>query len=105
MRANVYRAVDTSNTFLGLAFPTEVLVVLCVFWFTAWLPGVLNAAATGGAYVLLRLASYGKPPMFLQHRILFAARASLHGGRFSPAARQRVDRVFPFSLRRFRDVR
>lgn len=105
MRANVYRAIDTANTFLGLAFPSEVLVVLAVFWGTAWFPGMVTAAATGLTYLLLRLVSYGKPPMFLQHRILFSMRSSLHGGRFSPAARQRAERHFPFSSRRFRDVR
>lgn len=105
MRANVYRAIDTANTFLGLTFPSEVLVVLAVFWLTAWTSAWVNTLVTVGAYVLLRLISYGKPPMFLQHRILFLMRSSLHGGRFSPAARQRVERFFPFASRRFRDVR
>lgn len=105
MRASVYRSIDTANTFLGLAFPTEVLMILSVFWGTAVsLPPFTGLLVTGGAYTALRVATAGKAPLHLQHLILFHARKALHAGRFSPASRAPHSPAFPFAVRRFRDV-
>lgn len=105
MRAPVYRSIDTANTFLGLAFPSEVLMILSVFWGTAVsLPPFTGLLLTAAAYVALRVATAGKAPLHLQHLILFRARLSIHAGRFSPASRAPRSPVFPFATRRFRDV-
>lgn len=106
MRATVYRSIDSANTFLGLAFPSEVLVVLGVFWGTAvTLPPAIGLALTLTSYVVLRLATAGKPSLHLQHLTLFHARRLLSRGRFGPAVRTSAIRPFPFASRRFRDVR
>ena len=105
MRAPVYRSIDTANTFLGLAFPSEVLMILSVFWGTAVsLPPFTGLMCTAGAYIALRLATAGKAPLHLQHLILFHARRRLHSGRFSPASRASKSPMFPFAARRFRDL-
>jgi len=97
--------VDSGNTFLGLAFPSEVLVVLTVFWSTAvTLPPGTGLLITITSYVLLRVATAGRPPLHLQHLALFYARRAVHGGRFVPGARAASHRVFPFAQRDVRDV-
>lgn len=105
MRAAVYRSIDTANTFLGLAFPSEVLVVLTVFWVTAVaLPPMTGLLMTLAAYVFLRLATAGRPPQYLQHLVLFLVRRSQHSGRFSPASRAHRAPRFPFAPMKCRDV-
>jgi len=105
MRAQVYRSIDTANTFLGLAFPSEVLMILSVFWGTAVsLPPFTGLLVTVGAYIALRVATAGKAPLHLQHLILFRARRAFHAGRYSPASRASSSPVFPFAARRFRDL-
>lgn len=96
MRAPVYRSIDGASTFLGLAFPTEVLVVLATFWFSIvpFTPSIA-VLSTGAMYALLRLASLGKPPQHLQHLLMFHARRALGRGRFSVAARAARQPVFP----------
>ena len=63
MRAPVYRNIESQNTFLGLAFPTEVLVVLATFWVAMALltPG-LALLTTFGAYAAIRIVGYGRAP-------------------------------------------
>ncbi len=104
MRAPVYRSIDAASTFLGLAFPTEVLLVLTVFWFTVILgtPG-LALIATGATYALLRLGSAGKPPQYMQHLLAFLARSKPTRGHYSAAARSRPQPRFPFASVAFRD--
>ena len=105
MRATVYRSIDTANTFLGLAFPSEVLVVLATFWATAvTLPPGTGLLITIASYVVLRVMTMGRPPLHLQHLALFHARRGLNAGRFSPGARAASHTRFPFAPRRFRDV-
>jgi hypothetical protein len=105
VRAQVYRSIDTANTFVGLAFPSEVLIILTVFWSTAvTLPPGFGALITLFAYIGLRLVTYGKPPLHLQHSLLLHVRRITHGGRFSPAARASSHAVFPHAPRRFRDL-
>ena len=105
MRATVYRSIDTANTFLGLAFPSEVLVVLATFWATAvTLPPGTGLLITIASYVVLRVLTMGRPPLHLQHLALFHARRGLNAGRFSPGVRAASHKSFPFALRRFRDV-
>lgn len=105
MRARVYRNIDGGASFLGLAFPSEVLVILAVFWMTALtLPPATGLLLTLVAYAALRIGTSGRAPMFLQHSAMFHARRLLHGGRFGPAVRTNTHRAFPYAPRRFRDV-
>ena len=104
MRAPVYRSIDSANTLLGLAFPSEVLVILTVFWATAvTLPPGTGLGVTIAAYAALRAVTAGRPPLYLQHLALFGVRRRLNAGRFSPAARASCRRVFPYAETRFRD--
>ncbi len=96
MRAPVYRGIDGANTFLGLAFPSEVTLVLAVFWVGTLLgppgPALLVTLATG---VALRLSTWGRPPQFLQHLVLFHTRRLRCGGRLTAAGRSRPQKRFP----------
>jgi hypothetical protein len=101
MRAPVYRSIDAGNTLLGLAFPSEVLLVLVAFWGSAaFLKGLGSLLVTLAAYAFLRLSTLGRPPLFLQHALLFHVRRSLQGGRFSAAARAAQPRFphAPYSI-------
>ncbi len=105
MRATVYRSIDTANTFLGLAFPSEVLVIMVAYYAAMLtLPPGTAGLVTIACYVALRVLTMGRPPLYLQHLALFHARRALSAGRFSPAARAASHKSFPFALRRFRDV-
>jgi hypothetical protein len=98
MRAPVYRSIDGDNTFLGLAFPFEVLVVLVVFWATAvLLPPWTGLGVTVAAYAALRLSTMGRPPQHLMHLLSFHRRRAKHAGRFGPAARSAARVAFPFA--------
>lgn len=94
MRAPVYRSLEAKNTVLGLAFPTEFTVVLCAWW-----AGMLSAGAFIGsgvavaAYVLIRIANYGRAEGFVQHFLQFQIRRALSDGRLSAAARVSVARA------------
>lgn len=102
--APVYRNIDTGGTFLGLAFPGEVLLIMGVFWVTAWKgEAVTSLLVTGGAYVTLRVSTYGKPPNHLQHLMLFHLRRSSTGAAFAPGARAAVNKRFPFGATNFRE--
>lgn len=104
MRAPVYRSIDSASTFLGLAFPTEVLLVLAAFWGTIipTTPGVA-LLATGSVYAFLRLGAHGKPPQHLQHLLMFHARRAQGRGRFLAAARAARQPRFPHAPTHFRD--
>ncbi len=88
MRAPVYRSLEAKNTVLGLAFPTEFTVVL-----SAWWAGMISAGAFIGsgiavaAYVLIRVANYGRAEGFVQHFLQFKVRGLVTGRRLSAAAR------------------
>jgi hypothetical protein len=98
VRAPVYRAIDTNNTFLGLAFPSEVLLLFVVFWAGALTLPILSVpVVTLVFYAVLRLLTAGKPPMHLQHLALFHVRRVVSQARFSPAARAASHRRFPFA--------
>ena len=62
MRAPVYRSLEAKNTVLG--------------------SGIAMAA-----YVLIRIANYGRAEGFVQHYLQFKVRRLLSGGRLSAAAR------------------
>ena len=104
MRAPVYRNIEAQSTFLGLAFPTEVGVFMLGVWAlllsTAFTTALLGSAAL---YAVVRLATYGRPPLFLQHLLGQQMRRSLAQGRLSAAARASVPR-FPFGHYLCRDV-
>ena len=97
MRAPVYRSLEAKNTVLGLAFPTEFTVVLCAWW-----AGMISAGAFIGsaiavaAYVLIRVANYGRAEGFVQHFLQFKVRKLVSGGRLSAAARVGAGRAPKF---------
>ncbi len=104
MRANVYRSIDAANTFLGLSFPFEVLLMLAFFWVTAaTLPPVTGLGLTVAAYAALRASTAGRPPQHLQHLLMFHARRASHGGRFEPGARAPAAPAFAHAARRWRE--
>jgi hypothetical protein len=104
MRAPVYRNIEAQNTFAGLAFPTEVIVVLATFWVAIAVstPG-LALLSTLGAYAGIRIVGYGKAPLFLQHWLAFTARRFAAAGVLSAAARAPAPR-FPFAPYLCRDA-
>jgi len=104
MRAPVYRNIEAQSTLLGLAFPTEVAVVLGSFWGSMLLlPAGLALLATAAVYTAVRVVGYGRPPLFLQHYLAWRLRGLLGGGRLSAAARSPAPQ-FPFGARSFRDL-
>src|SRR5438445_9777107 len=97
MRAPVYRNIEAQNTLLGLAFPTEVLAVLGVFWGAMVLaPPGLALLATAAAYAGVRIVGYRRAPLFVQHYLAFQSRRLLGGGVLSAAAQSPAPR-FPFA--------
>ncbi len=104
MRAPIYRNIEARNTLLGLAFPSEVLVVLSAFWVSMLLLPPGTALLCGiGAYAGVRLLAYGRAPLFLQHGMLFLFRRGYARGRLSAAARMRTPR-FPHAAYVCRDL-
>ncbi len=104
MRAPVYRNIEARNTLLGLAFPSEVLVVLSGFWVAMLLlPPGSALLASAAVYAGVRLASYGRAPLFLQHYLAWQFRRLYALGRISAASRTRAPR-FPFAPCLSRDV-
>lgn len=96
MRAPVYRNIEAPNTLLGLSFPTEVSVVALGFWVAmTTLPLLPGLACTLASYVGVRLSSYGRPPLFLQHFLIWRMRHAVSSGLLSAAARYRSP-SFPF---------
>ncbi len=97
MRAPVYRSLEARNTVLGLAFPTEFTVVLCAWW-----AGMISAGAFVGsgiavaAYVLIRVANYGRAEGFVQHFLQYQVRRLVSRGRLSAAARVGTGRAPKF---------
>jgi|CXWL01.1.fsa_nt_gi type IV secretory pathway VirB3-like protein len=104
MRAPVYRNIEGQNTLLGLAFPVELLAFLggCVAFIQLFHPlAALLAAAV--LYVLIRVASHGRPPMFFQHWAAWTLRQIVASGRISAAARSSAPR-FPYGSYQVRDL-
>ncbi|RKG67471.1 hypothetical protein [Corallococcus terminator] len=95
MRAPVYRDVEVRETILGLAFPSEALVVLGFTYLPlAVLDSALGSlAALVASYIGIRALTYGRPPQYLQHLVAFHVRR-LSGGRISAANRAR-HKAFP----------
>ena len=61
MLAPVYRNIDAKNTLLGLEFPSEVLIVLAVWWLTMLaLPSNTSAIVTLATYAAIRAIGYGR---------------------------------------------
>lgn len=104
MRAPVYRNIEGQNTLLGLAFPFELLAFLggCVAFIQFCHPLVAVLAAPV-FYVLIRVASHGRPPMFFQHWLAWTLRQAIAKGRISAAARSSAPR-FPYGPYQVRDL-
>src|SRR4051812_14204536 len=95
MRAPVYRNVEASSTIGGLTMMSFLLELVVAFLAIQFLSFLLSLATIAGPYVLLRLASYGRPPMYWQHYVLWRVRQANTAGRLSAAARFLQPR-FPF---------
>ncbi len=97
MRAPVYRSLEAKNTVLGLAFPTEFTVVLSAWWAGMICAGAfLGTGIAATAYVLIRIANYGRAEGFVQHFLQFKVRRLVSGGRLCAAARVGVGRAPKF---------
>ncbi|HEX4802164.1 MAG TPA: hypothetical protein VFV14_01565 [Myxococcaceae bacterium] len=104
MRAPVYRNIEASSTVLGLAFPTEaVLLMSSAAAAVLTLPPILSAPATLVAYVAIRFVNRGRAPAFVQHYFAWRLRRAKSSGVLSAAARVRCPR-FPFVRYEYRDV-
>ena len=104
MRAPVYRNIDASSTFLGLAFPTEALVMMGLGSLAVLiLPPLFSALSTLAAYGGIRLVNRGRAPAFVQHFIAWKARQLRARGYLSAAARARSPK-FPFGPYEYRDA-
>lgn len=90
MRAPVYRDIELKETLLGLAFPSEVMVVALVAYggVAAFDDGRITLGLTVATYVGLRAATYGKPPGHPMHWLAWQWRR-LSGGRLCAATRAR----------------
>lgn len=98
MYAPVYRSIDKGETFLGLAWPSEVLGFIVVFVFAnGHLTLLPLLCLLGGLYAALRLSARGKPPGYRVQLFFFARRRLLHGGRFLASARARRQQPLPFA--------
>ncbi len=104
MRAPVYRNLEARSTFLGLAFPTEWMVVLAAGWLGTTL-GAPNVGAGAGLaiYLVVRIAGHGRPEGHLQHWVLWKVRQIRARGRLSAAARAPAPR-FPHGGYEWRDA-
>lgn len=97
MRAPVYRNIEAPSTLLGLSFPFEVSVVVLGFWATmTTLPMSAGTISTLAIYAAVRLSSHGRPPLFLQHFVLWHLRGFQSSHVLSAAARGRIP-PFPFA--------
>jgi len=103
MRAPVYRNIEATSTVLGLAFPTEALVMMALGSLAVLLlPPLLSAITALSAYTSIRLVNRGRAPAFLQHYIAWKVRQIRAQGNLSTAARTHCPK-FPFGLYEFRD--
>lgn len=97
MRAPVYRSIEAKNAVLGLAFPTEFTVVLSAWWAGMIAAGTfVGSAVAVAAYVVIRVANYGRAEGFVQHFLQFKVRQLVSGGRLSAAARVGAGRAPKF---------
>ncbi len=95
----MYRSLEARNTVLGLAFPAEFTVVLCAWWAGMISAGAfLGSAIAVAAYVLIRVANYGRAEGFVQHFLQFKVRQLVSSGRLSAAVRVGPSRApkFPY---------
>lgn len=90
MRATVYRDIELRETLLGLAFPSEVMIVALVAYGGVGLfdDGRITLGLTALCYAGLRAATHGKPPGHVMHWLSWQWRR-LHGGRLCAATRAR----------------
>ncbi len=104
MRAPVYRNIEATSTVLGLAFPTEALVMMAFGSLAVLiLPPLFSAISSLAVYAAIRLVNRGRAPAFVQHFIAWKARQLLSRGHLSAAARARCPK-FPFGIYQFRDA-
>ena len=105
MHAPVYRSLEASTKFLGLVFPSEVLLMTALFIASTRLLALgPQALVMIAAYLLIVLTGLGKPPLHKQHLALFHVRRLVWGGRFSAAARAVSHAHCPFATYASRDV-
>jgi hypothetical protein len=98
----VYRNIEATSTVLGLAFPTEALVMMALGSLAVLLlPPLLSAITTVATYTSIRLINRGRAPAFVQHYIAWKVRQLRAQGNLSAAARTRCPK-FPFGPYEFR---
>jgi hypothetical protein len=100
----VYRNIEATSTVLGLAFPTEALVMMTLGSAAVLLlPPLLSAISALTTYATIRLINRGRAAAFVQHFIAWKIRQLRTGGNLSAAARSRCSK-FPFGPYEFRDA-
>ena len=104
MRAPVYRNIEATSTVLGLAFPTEALVMMALGSLAVLLlPPLVSAITTLSTYTSIRLINRGRASAFVQHYIAWKVRQLRAQGNLSAATRARCPK-FPFGPYAFRDA-
>lgn len=103
MRAPVYRHIEGRNTLGGLSLNGFIALLGVALVAIQLLPFASSLLAVVGTYVLLRVASSGRPPLFWQHLALWRVRQRFTAGRLCAAARCRSPQ-FPFGPYQSRDV-
>ncbi len=96
MRAPVCRNVEARNSIAGVSMTGFVVLLACAYPLIALLPPAPAILAMAGAYVSVRVAGHGRPPLFWQHFIVWQVRRRIADGRLSAAARARTPE-FPFA--------
>src|SRR5689334_1822873 len=102
MRAPVYRHVEAQSTLAGLTLTGFAGLLGIAFAAIRFLSFGGSLAVVLAAYLVVRLAGRGRPPMFWQHWLIWHLRRRRFGGRLSAAARARTP-TFLFAPMRFRD--
>lgn len=104
MRAPVYRNLEAQSSLLGLAYPFELLAFLAgTVTSIQLLPPTVSIAGVVGLYLIIRILSHGRPPLFFQHWAARAIRTLVAGTRISAAARSRAPR-YPLGQYHSRDL-
>ncbi len=100
----MYRNIEATSTVLGLAFPTEALLMMALGSLAVLLlPPLFSAFTALSAYAFIRLINRGRAPAFVQHFIAWKLRQLRARGNLTAATRARCPK-FPFGPYEFRDV-
>lgn len=88
MRAPTYRNLDADSKLFGLSYPLELGLQLALSWsYLLTLPGQFALPAVAVTYAVIRVASFNRPPRYLEHAAGYQLRQALYGGHLSAASR------------------